>query len=321
MSNVYTETVRQQNIEFNHNLVFPTSKDTTPTWMRTPSKQWIAEDLELGTQTITADPLFVDPAQGDFRLKKHSPAIGAGHNGYDLGALANGVGWIPGLDFAGTTTAFYYGDTRWQPVAISAEKFTMHRNHLQRPSWFQDVRYGADFRHLPDGEQSLGGITFLIQSDTHSTSPNVLALSGIQTESPAESIKNISVKRKADKIAFLHNAHIANRKKINQGDEIFHYRIHYINGTHHNIPIRLGFEIEHWLNDSIKQLGNAKIAWLLPYLPNRMRENAWLHLYVFEWVNPKPNLEILSIDIIRDIDEKISTPAVFGISTGKRIKE
>jgi len=129
------------------------------------------------------------------------------------------------------------------------------------------------------------------------------------------------VKRKADKIAFLHNAHIANRKKINQGDEIFHYRIHYINGTHHNIPIRLGFEIEHWLNDSIKQLGNAKIAWLLPYLPNRMRENAWLHLYVFEWVNPKPNLEILSIDIIRDIDEKISTPAVFGISTGKRIKE
>ncbi|MCH8921555.1 MAG: hypothetical protein IIA67_00225, partial [Planctomycetes bacterium] len=42
--------------------------------------------LDLGTNILCGDPLFVDPA-GDFHLLPGSPAIGAGTHGLDLGAF------------------------------------------------------------------------------------------------------------------------------------------------------------------------------------------------------------------------------------------
>ncbi|MEB3160625.1 MAG: right-handed parallel beta-helix repeat-containing protein [Synechocystis sp.] len=322
INNYYAETAQKQALTITHNLVFPIAPK--PLWKQIRSlinNHQKTKQNNNNNQEIHNDPLFVHAGQGDFRLSKNSPAIAAGVNGTDLGALAWGEAWIPGLDFAGTVTGFYEGNTRWQPVSIAAEKFTIHRNHLQRPSWFQEGRYGADFRHLADGEQSLGGITFLIAPDTRSTAPNVMALSGIQTESSAASILNIPVNRRADKIAFLHNVHVANRDKIKETDQIiFNYRIHYTNNTYTDIPIRLGHEIEAWSNNQIKTLNNAKIAWLLPYLPNRQRPQSWLHLYAFEWQNPRPNLVIAKIDILRHMNEKLATPAVFAISTGEHLK-
>lgn len=38
--------------------------------------------------TLSSDPLFLDPSQGDFRLQESSPAKGAGTQGIDLGAFA-----------------------------------------------------------------------------------------------------------------------------------------------------------------------------------------------------------------------------------------
>ncbi|MCD4684805.1 MAG: DUF5123 domain-containing protein [Anaerolineae bacterium] len=47
------------NVTLTHNLIFQ------------------AGDV-VGTQTLTGDPLFVDPAAGDFRLQTSSPAVDAG---------------------------------------------------------------------------------------------------------------------------------------------------------------------------------------------------------------------------------------------------
>lgn len=42
------------------------------------------------SKTIVADPLLVDPANGDFHLKSTSPAVKAGENGVDIGAYWSG---------------------------------------------------------------------------------------------------------------------------------------------------------------------------------------------------------------------------------------
>ena len=43
-----------------------------------------------GTGNINIDPLFCDPENGDYSLASNSPAIGAGENGTDIGALGIG---------------------------------------------------------------------------------------------------------------------------------------------------------------------------------------------------------------------------------------
>ncbi len=45
-----------------------------------------------GNVVWDADPLFVNPANGDFQLQAGSPAIGAGRNGQDLGAYGGPLG-------------------------------------------------------------------------------------------------------------------------------------------------------------------------------------------------------------------------------------
>jgi hypothetical protein len=60
-----------------------------------------------GEGNIDADPMFVDPDSGDFRLRPESPCIDAGY-----GPLGGWPPWVPGADFAGRPRAMY-GGARW----------------------------------------------------------------------------------------------------------------------------------------------------------------------------------------------------------------
>lgn len=315
LKNSYHLTSNDHAIYFTNNLIWPANTDTTPEWMRTEAKSWKGSSFEPGLNTRVADPLYRDAARGDYRLAKGSPAIRAGKDGDDLGAIPFGEAWTPGLDFAGTVTSLYQGDTVWKPLSISRDLYTVHRNNLQRPSWFQNGRYGPDFRNLPSAEQSFGGTTFFIEPDDFNSQPNVLVLSGFSTESQAKSITGIEVNRTAAKLAFLHNVHIANPKNLKTNFLVFHYRVHYSNGTSVDIPIRNGQEIGSWNNTAIMAVPNAKTAFL-QRIENRKGPDRYLLLYCYEWKNPNPELEIRSIDILRDVDSQDATPAVFAISTG-----
>ena len=47
-----------------------------------------------GEGNINSEPLFCDPENGDYSLAANSPALGAGENGVDIGALGVGCGTI-----------------------------------------------------------------------------------------------------------------------------------------------------------------------------------------------------------------------------------
>jgi hypothetical protein len=318
MSNSYSPTKVEQNITFTHNMVWPTKEDSTPEWMRRKDKGWQAIDLETEDATL-ADPMYVNPERGDYRLKAGSPAIKAGRDGEDLGALPYGSAWIPGLDFAGNTTSFYQPQTQWKPLQINPRHFTLHRNNLQRPSWFQRNRYGVDFRNLPDGEVSMAGVTYHIASDARSSGPNVLSIAGHTSEVAEAEIKGIEVGRKATKLAFLHNAHIGKRSDLKvdgtpEGGQIFRYVVNYKDGSSVDIPIRLGVEIDDWLHRDLRTIEDGAVAWTEPV--DRRRFIGALSVYSYEWENPKPDVQIDTINIVRTADRMKGTPAVFAISTG-----
>jgi hypothetical protein len=316
------------NIRYENNLSYP-AKNRMPAYF--PEKDRVRTKMVLGENAVTEAPEYVNAEFGDFRLKAASPAIDAGSNEpfgadpdgsrRDIGALPAGSAWLSGFDWAGNVTMFYHGGIVYEPLEIPRDKFTIHRNHLERPSWFQVGRYGEDFQNLPDGLQSLAGITWDIVPDNGDYRPNVMALEGLGCESTAKSITDIPVARKADVLAFLHAYHSFD-KTISKDTQLFHYHVLYADGSSADIPVRWGQEIESWYGGKLASLPNAALAW---YQTSRRvardpKINGEIGLYAFEWTNPSPDKEIKSIDIINDVDPMYGSCAVMAITSGKKVK-
>jgi hypothetical protein len=315
LRNAYFADAAARKVLFTHNLVFPEG-DTTPDWIRARSREgWDGQNI-LGENPLVADPLYRDPARGDFRLRPGSPALKAARDGGPLGAFAADAAWVPGLDWAGATTAYYHGPVVWTPVHIPPEKFNLFRNHLQRPSWFQRNRYGVDFQNLPDGEQAFAGVTFRVAPDAGST-PNIISLRGHSADVAEEEVLGIPVGRAAARLAFLHNYHLADAKGTKPGATLFTYRVRYADGSTTDIPVRLGQEVDDWLGRSeadLVDLPAARLAWSQPVIKRKGAQ--YIRLYAMDWENPRPSVAIASIDLLNAQPVLVGAPAVFAISTG-----
>jgi hypothetical protein len=317
LRNLYFADAAARDVLFTHNLVFPEG-DTTPDWIRARARDgWDGQNV-LGENPLVADPLYRDPARGDFRLRPGSPALKAARDGGSLGAFAADAAWTPGLDWAGATTAYYHGPVVWTPVQIPAEKFNLFRNHLQRPSWFQRNRYGVDFQNLPEGEQAFAGVTFRVAPDLGST-PNVISLRGHSADVSDEQVLGIPVGRVAARLAFLHNYHLADARGAKSGATLFTYRVRYADGSTTDIPVRFGREVDDWLSRSetdLFDLPAARLAWSQPVIKRKGAQS--IRIYAMEWENPRPDLAIASIDMLNAQPYLIGAPAVFAISTGAK---
>ena len=324
------ENPAEKNIFVSHN-VFSPPYDRVPERLRT-NRSYPGFKLHLGEAPIGELPRYVDAARGDFRLSENSPARGAGL-GFsigseapgdpepDLGALPYGSAWAQGMDWAGRVTAFYEGSTVYRPVRIPPGLFTAHRNHLQRPSWFQVSRYGPDLQHLPAGKHSWAGITWFIEEDDHNDDPTVLVLNGVGTEVKTERIDGIPVGRKADSLAFLQTYHQgpALQEREEAGDtgslELFHYLVHYADGHTVRVPVTWRQDVAHWQN-ALTNLPGARLAWTTPIIYRSDRVEAHTALYAYAWSNPKPETVVTSIDLVRSAGPAYGAPAVLAISTG-----
>ncbi|MFW6032116.1 MAG: right-handed parallel beta-helix repeat-containing protein [Phycisphaeraceae bacterium] len=312
---VSTLPLEKHDIRIAHNLVHPAEQRLTD-WMREKESERRIE-LDLGTPVVTKPAEYVAPERGDFRLREGSPAIGAASDGGDIGALPHGSAWRPGFDWAGQVTAQYRGEKRYEPVYIPNDKFTMHRNHLERPSWFQTGRYGADFQHLPGGEQAIGGVVWYIEQDDASRQPTVLSLRGHANEVEATEVTDIPVGRKADTLAFLHVYHKGPR--LGGGaPKLLHYQVNYADGESVEVPVRWNRQIGDWQSRGQEPPAEAKVVWRQRVSNLGGRDQGYIRLLSYEWENPRPSVKIKSIDVVSDVERLVGAPAVFAISTGHK---
>jgi hypothetical protein len=123
---------------------------------------------------------------------------------------------------------------------------------------------------------------------------------------------------------FLHTAHVAgpitdrereqmsDRKRPFELPEVMKYVLHYADGQQREIPVVLERQIGHWVQDQPAPLSDAQVAWRQP-LPSL--DGRYAVLYAMQAANPRPDVVIESIDLIRTSQRAV--PAVLGITLGE----
>jgi hypothetical protein len=214
-------------------------------------------------------------------------------------------------------------------VKIDPEKFTARTAADADPGWFtyRAVR-GADLLSLPVGDQELGGVKYHIFDFTTSPVPSVVMLAGEGSDVEAEKVTGLEVGKKADALFFLHTYNPGrNARRWDEADrrarsrlgrpEVLRYRIHYADGQEREIPVLYGTGIGPWASQDPRAMRDAALAWNAPI---EGREGWKLALYSKQWNNPRPEVEIESVDVllgeIKNVD-RWGAPALVAVTAAR----
>jgi hypothetical protein len=200
-------------------------------------------------------------------------------------------------------------------------------------AWFGSPKQ-ADLAKLPRGEQTLADVPYHITNYATAPTPDVIILGGESRRFNPEHVRDlpdrvegIRVGRTVDLFYFLHTAHvggpITEREREQMNDRrrpfelptVMKYVLHYADGQTAEIPVVLERQIDHWDREQPTALFEARIAWRQRLKTLEAREAV---LYSMQAANPRPDVAIESIDIVRTSQRAV--PAVLGITLGKVIQ-
>ena len=184
--------------------------------------------------------------------------------------------------------------------------------------WFGDKSF--TFRDLPTGKQRLAGVPFEIYDFATSPVPTVVMLDGpnVPGKLPAE-VKGIPVGRKADALFFLMAARVDRRRnqdEVKKGTkfELARIVVHYADGKTEEMPVYAELQVENYRQKTPAAIPGAQLAWSRPY----EKTDQFAAAYSVQWNNPRPGVEITSIDMLPGKD-KAGVPALLAVTaaTGK----
>ena len=112
-----------------------------------------------------------------------------------------------------------------------------------------------------------------------------------------DAARGIAVNSRAKALFFLQTARIDRRRSVDEIKagktlEIARYVVHYADGSRESVPVRSEIDVEHFRQKEVQPLPGAQIAWTKPYEGG---ESAVAYLQT--WNNPKPDMEIQSVDV------------------------
>ena len=212
-------------------------------------------------------------------------------------------------EFAGGKTVIAGSNLVFTPIDISKQA----NQFRGEQGWFGDKQHTFD--NLPTGKQSMADVTYDIYHFSTSIVPEALMLGGNGIPGKlADKIVGIPVGQKADALFFLQAARIDARRTPDEITkkkkyEMADYIIHYADGKDEKVPIYSEISVENYNQKTPTALPDAQIAWTSPYsIPG---SNAVA--YSMQWNNPRPDVEIKSIDLVYGPDRR-GVPAVLAIS-------
>ena len=131
---------------------------------------------------------------------------------------------------------------------------------------------------------------------------------------PSE-IKDIPVNAKADALFFLHTARLDQR--MNDRDhqekkrfELCKYVVHYTDGQTTEVPVISEVDVDHFSQRDPQALPGAQIAWTAKF--DDSDESAVV--YAKQWNNPRPGIEIKSVDLVYGKDKDRGVPVLIAIT-------
>ena len=211
--------------------------------------------------------------------------------------------------FAGGKTIIAGSRLSYAPIDISS-KANQYRNDQ---GWFGDNQF--TFADLPNGKHVFAGVDYDVYNSATSPVPTVVMLggSGISRNLP-DAVTGIPVHRKADALFFLQAARLDTRRsaddiKNDRHYEMSDYVVHYADGQTFKVPVYAEIDVDDYHQISPAALPGAQLAWSEPYAGTPYASAA----YSMQWNNPRPNVQIDSIDLTYGPDRR-GVPALLAIT-------
>lgn len=212
--------------------------------------------------------------------------------------------------FSGARTIIAGANLRYAPVDIS-KACNQFRNEK---GWFGDAQF--TFAALPSGRQTFAGVPFDVFEFATSPVPDAIMLGGDGVpNNPPKAVQGIPVGRQADALFFLLAARIDQR--LNDDDRRKHRRfemarfvVTYADGQTAEIPIYSEEDVDNYRQKEPRPLPGAQIAWTRPYAGTDETAVAYLK----QWTNPRPGVEIKSLDFAYGKDPR-GVPALLALTS------
>jgi serine/threonine protein kinase len=247
-------------------------------------------DSETRAISDSESAVIPEPKATPTRAKRNGILAGLGAAILLLGLVAWATDvwkWQPGLrpkPSAWKTAPLKEGIPPRDPSAGSnLVDLTKYYNAALSDNWHDPLDTQNHLGELPTGVQILAGTQFDVRG--------LIQLMPVSQKYPPR-VDGIPVRQTCQRLHFLHaaifSAFMAN------GQEIGRYVVHYVNGEQRHIPIVSGRDVVDWYEQSE---GSCVVAWTGEN-PKIRRSGGKVRLFKSSWLNPLPEVEILTIDFI-----------------------
>ncbi len=155
---------------------------------------------------------------------------------------------------------------------------------------------GNHLGRVPRGVHKLGDTYFRIGE-------KLIQVKGRLSPNWPASVTGIKVAARGKRLHVLH----ACQQQAEPQADLGRYVIHYADGSHEKIPIVYGKHLVNWWHFGTfnNAPSDAKIAWTgTNNMSDQKRsENLEIRLYALTWINPHPDKEISTIDVVSAVSE------------------